>query len=113
MEVEAEERILFLAERNNLLLFTKGTPTKQVWFYEHQYPAGVKNYSKTRPMRIEEFAVEEACWGSEADGFATRQENELAWKVAVEELQARNWNLDCKKPHIGQQVSHDPDELGQ
>jgi type I restriction enzyme M protein len=97
--------------KTNLLFFTKGTPTKQVWFYEHQYPAGVKNYSKTRPMRIEEFAVEEAWWGSETDGFSARVENEFAWKVSVEELQARNGNLDCKNPHIGEQISHDPDEL--
>ena len=97
--------------KTNLLFFTKGTPTKEVWFYEHQYPAGVKNYSKTRPMRIEEFAVEEAWWGSEADGFAARVENEFAWKVSLDELKDRNWNLDCKNPHVGEQISHDPDQL--
>lgn len=97
--------------KTNLLFFTKGRPTKEVWFYEHQYPAGVKNYSKTRPMRVEEFKVEEAWWGSEADGFATRAENEFAWKVSVDDIKARNWNLDCKNPHVGEQVSHDPEEL--
>jgi type I restriction enzyme M protein len=44
-------------------------------------PAGVKNYNKTKPMRIEEFDAEKAWWGSEADGFAARVENEQAWKV--------------------------------
>lgn len=97
--------------KTNLLFFTKGIPTKDVWFYEHQYPKGVKNYNKTRPMRIEEFDVEAAWWGSEADGFAAREENEFAWKVSVDELQARNWNLDCKNPHIGEQISHDPEQL--
>jgi type I restriction enzyme M protein len=97
--------------KTNLLFFTKGKPTKDIWFYEHQYPAGVKNYNKTRPMRIEEFAVEEAWWGSSADGFASRVENEFAWKVNVEELRVRNWNLDCKNPHVGEQVSHDPELL--
>ncbi|MNE88578.1 hypothetical protein D3C80_1859000 [compost metagenome] len=62
-------------------------------------------------MRIEEFAVEEAWWGSETDGFAARVENEFAWKVGIEDLKTRNWNLDCKNPHIGEQTSHDPDEL--
>ncbi|MNE99803.1 hypothetical protein D3C80_1985290 [compost metagenome] len=62
-------------------------------------------------MRIEEFTVEEAWWGHEADGFAARVENEFAWQVSIEELQARNWNLDCKNPHIGEQISHDPEEL--
>lgn len=82
-----------------------------MWFYEHQYPAGYKSYSKTKPMRVEEFAIEEAWWGSEADGFATRVENEFAWKVSFDELQSRNWNLDSKNPHVGEQISHDPDEL--
>jgi len=62
-------------------------------------------------MRVEEFAVEEAWWGSELDGFASRVENEFAWKVSVADLQARNWNLDCKNPHVGEQVSHDPEAL--
>src|SRR3546814_6588250 len=62
-------------------------------------------------MRIEEFDAEQAWWGSEADGFAAREQNEFAWHVGVVELQARNWNLDCKNPHVGEQVSHDPDEL--
>ena len=97
--------------KTNLLFFTKGMPTKDIWFYEHQYPAGVKNYSKTRPMRIEEFAVEQAWWGSEADGFAARVENEFAWKVSAADIQARNYNLDCKNPHVGEQVSHDPATL--
>jgi type I restriction enzyme M protein len=97
--------------KTNLLFFTKGRPTREVWFYEHQYPAGVKNYSKTRPMRVEEFKVEEAWWGSAADGFASREANEFAWKVSLDDIKARNWNLDCKNPHVGEQVSHDPDEL--
>jgi type I restriction enzyme M protein len=97
--------------KTNLLFFSKGTPTREVWFYEHQYPAGVKNYSRTRPMRIEEFEAEQAWWGSEADGFAARVQNEFAWKVSVEELQARNWNLDCKNPHVGEQIIRDPDQL--
>src|SRR6059036_2513556 len=65
--------------KTNLLFFTKGQPTKEVWYYEHQYPAGAKNYNKTKPIRIEEFDVEKAWWGSETDGFASRVEGEFAW----------------------------------
>ena len=67
--------------KTNLLFFTKGTPTKDIWFYEHPYPAGVKNYSKTKPMKFEEFQTEIDWWGNENDGFASRVENENAWKV--------------------------------
>jgi type I restriction enzyme M protein len=72
---------------------------------------GYKSYSKTKPMRIEEFATEQAWWGSEADGFASRVEHEFAWKVSVDDIKARNYNLDCKNPHVGEQESHDPDVL--
>ena len=44
--------------KTNLLFFTKGKPTKHIWYYEHPYPEGVKSYNKTRPMRFEEFAAE-------------------------------------------------------
>lgn len=97
--------------KTNLLFFTKGTPTREVWYYEHPYPPGYKNYSKTKPIRIEEFTPEKAWWGSEADGFASRVENEFAWKVSVETLKANGYNLDQKNPHRAEEISHDPDEL--
>lgn len=97
--------------KTNLLFFTKGTPTEHIWFYEHPYPEGVKNYNKTKPMRFEEFQTEIEWWGNEADGFASREENEQAWKVSIDDIKARNFNLDIKNPHVGEQVSHDPDEL--
>lgn len=97
--------------KTNLLFFTKGKKTETVWYYEHPYPDGVKSYNKTKPMRFEEFEAERKWWGSEADGFAARVENEQAWKVSIEEIKARNYNLDIKNPHTGDQVNHDPDEL--
>ena len=42
----------------NVLFFTKGEPTSEIWYYEHPYPDGYKSYSKTKPMRIEEFEAE-------------------------------------------------------
>ncbi len=97
--------------KTNLLFFTKGTPTESVWYYEHPYPEGVKSYNKTKPMRFEEFETEIAWWGNEADGFAARVENAQAWKVGVDEIKARNYNLDIKNPHVGEQINHDPEVL--
>ena len=98
--------------KTNILFFTKGAPTEAVWFYEHQYPEGAKSYSKTKPMRFEEFEAQEIpWWGSEADGFAAREQTEHAWRVSLEEIKARNYNLDIKNPHQGEQVRRDPDEL--
>lgn len=85
--------------KTNILFFTKGQPTKQVWFYEHPYPDGVKNYSKTKPMKFEEFRAEIDWWGNEADGFAGREENNQAWQVSIDDIIARNFNLDIKNPY--------------
>ncbi|WP_104040152.1 N-6 DNA methylase [Vibrio hyugaensis] len=97
--------------KTNILFFTKGKPTKEVWFYEHPYPEGVKNYSKTKPMKFEEFKQEQEWWGSEEDGFASRVENKHAWKVSIEEIIERNFNLDIKNPYQEEVVSHNPQEL--
>ena len=97
--------------KTNILFFTKGTPTKHVWYYEHPYPDGVKSYNKTKPMCFEEFETEIKWWGKEENGFKSRKQTEQAWKVSVKDIVACNYNLDIKNPHVGEQVSHDPDEL--
>lgn len=102
--------------KTNILFFTKKPEadwpaTKEIWYYEHPYPEGVKSYNKTKPMRFEEFATECAWWGDEAKDFKKREETEQAWKVSVEDIEKKNYNLDIKNPHIGEQVNHDPEEL--
>jgi len=97
--------------KTNLLFFTKGTSTKEVWFYEHPYPEGVKSYNKTKPMRIEEFHVEQKWWGSEGDAFASRKESEHAWRVGIGDIQERGYNLDLKNPHIDERKIHDSEVL--
>ncbi len=102
--------------KTNILFFTKGdgtknTATKNIWFYEHPYPAGVKSYNKTKPMKFEEFQTEIDWWGSEADGFASRETTEQAWQVSIDDIIARNFNLDIKNPHVGEVISHDPQAL--
>ncbi|WP_411825251.1 N-6 DNA methylase [Luteolibacter sp. AS25] len=102
--------------KTNILFFTKKPEseqpgTKHIWFYEHPYPEGVVSYNKTKPMRFEEFQPEIDWWGSEADRFKKRKETEQAWKVSIEDIAARNYNLDITNPHVGETVTHDPEEL--
>lgn len=97
--------------KTNILFFTKGQPTEQIWYYEHPYPNGVKNYNKTKPMRFEEFQTEIDWWGYAADGYAARVQTEQAWQVSIADIKARNYNLDIKNPHVGEQISHDPEQL--
>ena len=97
--------------KTNILFFTKGEATKNIWFYEHPYPEGVKNYNKTKPMKFAEFQTEMDWWGEEKEGFASRVETEHAWKVSIESIIERNFNLDIKNPYEAEQVNHDPIEL--
>ncbi len=97
--------------KTNILFFTKGEPTKDVWFYEHPYPEGVKNYNKSKPMTFEEFQSEIDWWGDEADGFKSRKESKQAWKRSVEFLEGRGYNFDDKNPHVDEAEDHDPDHL--
>jgi type I restriction enzyme M protein len=90
--------------KTNLLFFTKGEPTKEVWYYEHPYPAGYKSYSKTKPMRIEEFAPEKAWWEN-------RVESEQTWRVSVEQIKANGYNLDIKNPNKVEEEHGDPEVL--
>jgi len=97
--------------KTNLLFFTKGMPTKEIWYYEHPYPEGVKSYNKTKPMRFEEFQTEIEWWGDETEGFKSRVETDQAWKVSIDTIKERNYNLDIKNPHVEAQANHDPEEL--
>ncbi|MBK8509376.1 MAG: N-6 DNA methylase [Candidatus Competibacteraceae bacterium] len=95
--------------KTNLLFFSKGEKvedgsehfyTETIWFYEHPYPPGYKSYSKTKPIRFEEFAPEIAWWGREDNDFADRVENEFAWKV---DFKARREQAEAAaKPHWDQ-----------
>jgi type I restriction enzyme M protein len=97
--------------KTNILFFTKGKPTEQVWFYEHPYPEGVKSYNKTKPMRFEEFESEIDWWGKEEDNFASRVSNEYAWKLSLKEIKERNYNLDVKNPHQVVENLASPEEI--
>lgn len=90
--------------KTNLLFFTKGEKTKDVWYYEHPYPPGYKSYSKTKPLRIKEFEPEKKWWNK-------RKENEFAWKVSARDIAAGGYNLDIKNPHKVEDNLGDPVEL--
>jgi type I restriction enzyme M protein len=90
--------------KTNILFFTKGEPTNNVWFFEHPYPDGYKSYSKTKPMRIEEFELEKAWWDN-------REETERAWKVTADDIATGGYNLDIANPNVVDEGHEDPDVL--
>ena len=67
-------------------------------------PEGYKSYSKTKPMRIEEFEPEKVWWDH-------RVENEFAWRVGIGRIRERGFNLDLSNPNAPGHPHEDPDEL--
>lgn len=90
--------------KTNLLFFTKGGSTKDIWYYEHPYPDGYKSYSKTKPIRIEEFDTEKEWWNN-------RSETGQAWRVPVEDVIKNNYNLDIKNPNVAEADNGNPEEI--
>lgn len=76
----------------NLLFFEKGAPTKEVWYYEHRLPDGQKSYSKTKPIRLAELDPIRNWWNN-------RQESEICWKVGIDTIRERAYDLDIKNPN--------------
>lgn len=77
----------------NLLFFEKGKATKAIWFVEHPLPDGYKNYSKTKPIRFEEFDYLKDWWDA-------REETDWAWQVPLKEIEERGFNLDISNPSV-------------
>jgi type I restriction enzyme M protein len=93
----------------NLLFFEKGTPTQDIWFYEHRVPEGQKAYSMTKPVRVEYLQDCVNWWGGAArEG---RVETPQAWCVTADEVKARGCNLDIKNPHAEEDDHGDPAHL--
>ena len=93
----------------NLLFFDKTKPTEKVWFYRMDMPEGYKNFSKTKPIRLEHFEPVIEWWNNrqaiEEDGF------DKAKCYTIEEIKASNYNLDlCGYPHIEEEIL-EPDVL--
>jgi type I restriction enzyme M protein len=96
--------------RTNLLFFDRPGPTKEIWYYEQPLPEGRKTYTKTQPMRFEEF---EEClkW------WKKREENEQAWKMSAKDVLKHDGegnlvsvNLDIKNPRAKEDITHLPPE---
>ncbi|SFJ65582.1 type I restriction enzyme M protein [Ruminococcaceae bacterium D5] len=82
----------------NLLFFTKGTPTKGVWYYRLEMPNGYKHFSKTRPMLDEHFQPVRDWWKNKV-------ESDVSQFVPVEDIVAADYNLDfCGFPHDTEEI---------
>lgn len=93
----------------NILFFDKTEPTQETWFYRMDMPEGYKNFSKTKPIKLEHLEPIVNWWNNRKeisiDGFYK------AKKYTTEEIKALGYNLDlCGFPNIEEEIL-EPDEL--
>jgi type I restriction enzyme M protein len=86
----------YTGQETALLFFDRDAPAEYVWYYQHPLPpdrAKLKNpcYTKSSPLRFEEFAPLLSWWQS-------REETECAWKVRVADIRENGFNLDLHHP---------------
>lgn len=87
----------------NILFFDKTEATKETWFYRLDMPEGYKNFSKTKPMKLEHFEPAIKWWENREeiniDGF------DKAKKYTYKEIEERNFNIDlCGFPHEEEEI---------
>ena len=94
----------------NILFFDRTGSTKETWFYRLDMPDGYKNFSKTKPMKLEHFAPAIEWWSDRQeitiDGF------DKAKRFTAQQLtQELHYNLDqCDYPHEEEEIL-DPMDL--
>jgi type I restriction enzyme M protein len=76
--------------QTNVLFFEKKGLTEDIWYYELPLPAGRKQYTKTIPLKYEEFQECQNLWASRLSG-------RNCWIVKKSEI--KNFNLDIKNPN--------------
>lgn len=75
----------------NLVFFTKGEPTKKIWYYQLLCPPDIKAYSKTKRICNADFDALRNWW-------CNRVENEFAWSASIDDIIHRDFDLDIKNP---------------
>ena len=87
----------------NILFFDKTGPTKETWFYRLDMPEGYKNFSKTKPMKLEHFDPAMEWWNNRVE--ITEEGFDKAKSYTVDEIASRNYNIDlCGYPHEEEEI---------
>lgn len=76
------------ASKTNLLFFTKGESTKEIWYYD----LSDLNITKKQPLTIEQFEEFFKL-------LATRAVSERSWRVSIEEIKSKNFDIKAVNPN--------------
>ncbi|MEW6162994.1 MAG: N-6 DNA methylase [Nitrospirota bacterium] len=76
------------ASKTNLLFFTKGEPTKEIWYYD----LSDLNITKKQPLTLEYFEKFFKL-------LPERGISERSWRVPIEEIEAKNYDIKAVNPN--------------
>lgn len=76
------------ASKTNLLFFTKGEPTKEIWYYDLSDYNITKKQSLTLGHFEEFFRL-----------LPNREDSERSWRVPIENIQAKNYDIKAVNPN--------------
>ncbi|MBI2664610.1 SAM-dependent DNA methyltransferase [Candidatus Woesearchaeota archaeon] len=84
----------------NLLFFEKGKQTKDIWYFFHPIREELTHlnnprYSKTKPIRIEEFELEKEWWNNRND----KKFSNYCIKISADEIIKRRYDLWIENPN--------------
>jgi type I restriction enzyme M protein len=89
------------ASKTNLLFFTKGEPTKQIWYYD----LSDLNITKKQPLSFDQFEE----FFKLLPGWET---SERSWREPMEEIKAKNYDIKAVNPNRkGREDNRTPEEL--
>ncbi len=88
----------------NILFFDNTGATKETWFYRLDMPEGYKNFSKTKPMKLEHFAPAMDWWNNREEIIVDEfpKAKKYTATAIAEEF---NYNIDlCGYPHEEEEI---------
>lgn len=89
------------ASKTNLLFFTKGQPTKEIWYYD----LADLNITKKQPLTSEHFEEFFKL-------LPQRKISERSWLTSIEDIETKNYDLKAVNPNRRQeQDTRTPEEL--
>lgn len=87
----------------NILFFDKTGKTSETWFYRLDMPEGYKNFSKTKPMKVEHFQPAIDWWQNRKEIVVDNAPK--AKKYSLQDIVENNYNIDlCGYPHDEEEI---------
>ena len=74
--------------KTNLLFFTKGKPTKEIWYYD----LSDLNITKKQPFTLQHFEEFFRL-------FPKRRKSKRSWRVSIDKIQKKNYDIKAVNPN--------------